>query len=315
MAKKTLALCIPAFKAGPHLPRLMASARLQDPPFDEIIVCVDACPDDTADVARSFGVTVLVNDTNMGCSASKNRALAAATADWVHFHDADDELLPSFTKEAGRWMNMVDSPDVVIMGFEFRNYETKNLIGISLVDDRELSRDPVRFSIEHKLPNFGIYQRASLLSVGAFDCNPRVLYNEDVAFHTKLAMAGLVFRASTEVTSINWMHSNSMSQQNEIKCLLAHVQVMNNVACKVGDLYPKEIAARYWAAATILAAHKEWGAADSALIEAKRLSGSPPKQISRIFKVLCSVSGVHLAFRIREYAIRILKPGLRFTGP
>jgi glycosyltransferase involved in cell wall biosynthesis len=102
MSRPTLALCVPAYCAEEHLPRLLATAREQVPPFDEIIVCVDASPDRTAEVAQQLGVKVLVNEQNLGCSMSKNRALTAATADWVHFHDADDVLLSGFTTEAHR---------------------------------------------------------------------------------------------------------------------------------------------------------------------------------------------------------------------
>jgi glycosyltransferase involved in cell wall biosynthesis len=309
--KSTIALCIPAYKAEGYIERLLESARIQDPPFDQIIVCVDASPDNTADVARSFGATVIVNDSNLGCSASKNLALAAATTEWVHFHDADDLLLPGFTTEAMKWMMLNDSPDAVIMGFEYRNYATNDLLATGLVNDAELATDPVLFSICKKLPNFGIYRRVSLLNVGGFDCDPSVLYNEDVAFHTKLALAGLRFRASNIVTSVNWLHGDSMSQNNQIKCLKAHCRVMFKVANVVGHKYPKEIATRFWTAATGLAAFQDWDAVDSAIDQARRLYKGMPTDISKTFFVLCRILGPHVAFRVRERAIRLFKPRLR----
>ncbi len=311
MAKPTIALCIPAYKAEEHLPRLLESAQRQDPPFDEIIVCVDASPDNTADVARSFGATVIVNDSNLGCSASKNRALKVASADWIHFHDADDLLLPGFTTEAFKWMTMDPAAEVVIMGFEYRDFESNQLLAVGLVDDATLATDPVRYSIQQKLPNFGIYQRSSLLKIGGFDCDPSVLYNEDVAFHTKLALAGFRFRASNEVTSINWLHGSSMSQNNQTKCLKAHCWVMQKVANAVGHKYPQEIATRFWIAATGLAANQDWEAADAALDRATRLHKSMPNDLSKAFAFLCRILGPHGAFRVRERAIRFFKPHLR----
>jgi glycosyltransferase involved in cell wall biosynthesis len=311
MSRPTLALCIPAYRAEEHLPRLLATARQQDPPFDEIIICVDASPDHTAEVARSWGVRVLVNDQNLGCSGSKNRALEAATSDWVHFHDADDELLPDFTAEAHHWMVMKDAPQVVIMGYEYRDFQTKALMVTGLVDDTELAADPISFSIRNKLPNFGIYQRKALLQIGGFDCDPSVLYNEDVAFHIKLAIKGFRFRASSKVTSTNWRYGNSMSAANQVNCLKAHHSVMIQVAASVGEKYPGEIAARLWAAATGLAAHLEWQGADSALNSARRLYPAVPAGQNPRFATVCRVIGPKLAFRVREYAIRAFKPRLR----
>ncbi len=311
MAKPTIALCIPAYKAEENLPRLLESARRQDPPFDEIIVCVDASPDNTADVAQSFGATVIVNESNLGCSASKNRALEAATADWIHFHDADDILLPGFTLEAMKWMTMDDPPDAVIMGFEYRDFASNELLATGLVNDAEIASDPIRFSICKKLPNFGIYQRSGLLKICGFDCDPAVLYNEDVAFHTKLALAGFRFRASNKVTSINWLHGNSMSQNNQIKCLKAHCCVMQKVAIAVGQKYPQEIASRFWLAATGLAANQDWEATNTAIDQARRLHKGMPSELSKAFAILCRILGPHLAFRVRERAIRLFKPHLR----
>jgi hypothetical protein len=314
MRPPTIALCIPAFQAEEHLPRLLASANEQSQAFDEIIVCDDASTDGTVDVAQAFGVTVIRNARNVGCSSSKNRALAAATSDWVHFHDADDELLPGFMADVATWTTTANPPDVVILGYEYRDYSTKELLCTGLASDEELRDDPVRYSIRHKLANFGLYKRDALVAAGGFDCDPAVLFNEDVAFHTKLALQGLRFRASQSITSINWRHSTSMSSANQVKCLLAHASVMRKVAAQVGTQYAPEIAERYWQTATGLGAFGEWAAMDAAIVEAERLMRQIPSAASRPFGLLCRTLGPRAAFRVREHAIRLLKPHLRRAG-
>src|SRR4051812_2001085 len=104
MNRPTLALCIPAYNAGAFLPRLLRSAAAQEIPFDEMLVHDDLSTDDTAAVARAYGARVIQSEVNVGCSAGKNRLLQASRCDWLHFHDADDELLPNFTLLASRWM-------------------------------------------------------------------------------------------------------------------------------------------------------------------------------------------------------------------
>lgn len=309
--RPTIALCIPAYRAEEHLPRLLDSAKLQNPPFDEIIVCVDASPDATADVARSFDVTVIENEINLGCSASKNQALRAATADWIHFHDADDILLPEFAREAHDWMSSDQPPDVVIMGYEYLDFRTGSHLATGLQDDTELASDPVGYAIRHKLPNFGIYQREKIVALGGFDQDPATLYNEDVAFHLKLAIGGLSFRASNKVTSINYRHEHSMSAVNATKCHLAHCEVMRRAAEKTGARYSAEIASRIWGAATGLACHQAWQDVDRALSLARQIHSEIPSGQSRAFARLCSVIGPPAAFRLRERMIRIFKPQLR----
>ena len=312
MAKPTIALCIPAYKAEEHLPRLLESARRQDPPFDEIIVCVDASPDNTADVARSFGATVIVNDSNLGCSASKNRALKVASADWIHFHDADDLLLPNFTKLATDWAAHSDCPDVVLFDFEYRDNTTGALIAVSNFSSAELKVDPIRYAILHQINPFcGLYRRSKLMEVGGYDTAPEILYNEDVAFHCKLALSGMSFGVEKECSIINYRIAGSMSQANQRKCMLAHCEVMRRTAEKTNGRYGAEIATRLWATATGLAANQDWEAADAALDRATRLYKGLPNDLSKAFAILCIILGPHLAFRVRECAIRLFKPHLR----
>ncbi len=306
-----LALCIPAYKAEEHLPRLMASVRAQTVGFDEVIVCVDASPDKTAEVARGLGATVLVNAVNQGCSASKNVALRAATAEWVHFHDADDLLMPHFVEDAQRWMTADAPHDAVMMGFEYVDFASGEKLGVGLQEDAFLQRDAVGYAIRHKLPNFGIYRREKLLEVGGFDADPGTLYNEDVAFHVKLALAGWRFRASQEVTSINYRHGGSMSGANALKCEVAHYEVMRRAAQVAEARHGPEIAARLWKAATNMAAMGAWPEARAALKAARVIfPGVPPRQ-GRGLSLLARVLGPVAAFRLREGFIRGCKPHLR----
>lgn len=311
-----LALCVAAYQAESFLPRLLESARKQSIPFDEIIVCDDASSDHTAEVARAFGATVLVNDVNAGCSVSKNRALEAASSEWVHFHDADDELFPNFNTLARRWMDAADTADVVLFDYEYRDYDTHELIGISAFDDSELRADPVRYAILNQINPFcGLYRRARLLEVGGWDIDPTVLYNEDVAFHCKLALAGFSFRAEKEVSIVNYRRGGSMSGANQLKCLQAHHAVMRKVAAATGMRYGKEIANRLWAVATGLATFGRWTEVDSALADARRLTPTIPEACTRDFALLCRLVGPRLAFRLREKLIRHTKPDLRLPLP
>lgn len=313
-SKPTLALCIPAYNAAAYLPRLLESAARQLVPFDEIIVCDDASGDKTVNTARSFGVVVLVNESNAGCSFSKNRTLEAATADWIHFHDADDELLPNFTTLAAAWMARIDAPDVVLFDYEYRDNETEQLLARSHFNDEELRRDPLRYAILNQINPFcGLYRRTRLVDVGGYDTDPKVLYNEDVAFHCKLALAGFSFRAEKELAIINYRIKASMSGANQVKCLRAHHAVMRKVAAVTGDCYRGEIASRLWAVATGLAAFERWDEVDEALACARRLAVGIPDTCPTKFAMLSRLLGPRLAFRVREKLIRLFKPELRIN--
>ena len=72
MSRPTLALCIPAYNATGFLGRLLAGARTQTVPFDEIWVYDDASTDGTAELAQKLGAQVVRGEANAGCSHGKN---------------------------------------------------------------------------------------------------------------------------------------------------------------------------------------------------------------------------------------------------
>ena len=197
MAEDSLAILIPAFNAAEFLPRLFRSIAAQTVPFDEIWVYDDCSTDNTFEVARSLGAQLVRGDVNRGCCYGKNVLTSRTRCKWVHFHDADDELLPGFVAKAHRWTSR-DEHDVVLFGFEHR-YEQGD-IEFSSFDHSELERDPLSFSITNPINSVcGLYRRAAVLRARGYDLNPRVLYHEDAAFHIRLAIAGLRFSCDEDV--------------------------------------------------------------------------------------------------------------------
>ncbi len=314
MTVNRLALLVPAYNAAGHLPRLLASAAAQTVPFDEIWVYDDASSDDTAAVAARLGARVVRGELNRGCSHGKNVLAQRTTCEWVHFHDADDALLPGFVAAAHEWMRQ-DAPDVVVFGYEEREPDTDRLLAVRRFDGDAIARDPVAFTIGTKIVSVvGMYRRERFLAAGGYDEDPLVLYNEDVAMHCRLALAGLAFAADPRVTVVNYIQTVSMSASNQVRCLQAHYHAMRKVAAATGTRYAAEIAHRLWITAAGAAAYLDWATADAAATLAVQLSGRRPSDGGRLFRLLCRL---HLpaALRIREALIRLCKPHLRRRHP
>lgn len=313
-ARPTLALCIPAYNAAWCLPRLLESARAQTVPFDEILVYDDCSTDDTAAVAERLGARVVRGDVNVGCSTGKNRLAEATSCDWIHFHDADDELKPDFVEKARVWMEQGEgAPDIVLFSYEERWDDTGELLGIRSFDDEALREDPIAYTIWQQInPFLGLYRRSAFLEAGGYDLDPNVLYNEDVAFHCKMARAGLTFRADPAVTVINHRVRDSMSQANGAKCARAHYHVLRKAAELSGEAYHGIVAEKLWKAAGVAGGFLDWETADAAVTLAIRLSGRRPSPSagSRAFRTVATVAP-RVALRLRERAVRTLRPHLR----
>jgi glycosyltransferase involved in cell wall biosynthesis len=307
----TLALLIPAYNAATYLPRLLASAQRQTRPFDEIWVYDDCSTDDTAAVAEAWGARVVRGAHNVGCSAGKNAVARRAGTRWVHFHDADDELRPDFVEKAQAWMER--PVDVVLFAYEERDDSTGQVLGVRQFSHDQLVRDPRFFAITEQINPFcGLYRLDACLRAGGYNEDPRVLYNEDVAFHIRLAFAGLRFAADPAVTVVNYRRAGSMSAANAHRCLLAQMAVLEDtLALPGGASYRAAIGAKLWHLAGLFAAEGDWRHADAAVTAAWRQNRLAPG--SRPFQVVGRVAP-RLALRLREAAIRLLRPHLRTRG-
>ncbi|MFQ3666839.1 MAG: glycosyltransferase family 2 protein, partial [Sphingomonadaceae bacterium] len=99
MPSPTVSVVIPTYNIAPTIERAVASALAQTHAPLEIL-CVDDCSQDAtrevlADLARRHPeVRVFHQEVNQGPSAARNRAIEAATGDWIAILDGDDAWRP-----------------------------------------------------------------------------------------------------------------------------------------------------------------------------------------------------------------------------
>lgn len=313
MTSPTIALCVPAYQAEALLPRLFASVRGQTVPFDETWVYDDASTDRTALVAARLGAEVVRGDRNLGCSAGKNALLTRVGTEFVHFHDADDELYPELVERAKVRLER-DSLDVLLFNHEQVDERTGRRMGLSDFDESAINDDPVRYALTNTINNCGVYRVARLREAGGFDDDPAVRFNEDRAFHLRLATRGLRFGAERYVGSRFNFRGSSMSSDNRAECCEAQLAVTMRFALENPSRYERELIALAWRDAACLSSFQRWEAADRAVRFATRLGGRVDPDASVLFGILCAF-GPCLALRVREWGIRLVKPGLRRGYP
>jgi len=88
-----VSVIIPVYNAEQFIGAALQSVLNQTEQRFEIIVVDDSSTDATAAVVQSFSdprIHLLTNETNLGVSASRNRAIKHASGDWIALLDADD---------------------------------------------------------------------------------------------------------------------------------------------------------------------------------------------------------------------------------
>ncbi|MEQ8688282.1 MAG: glycosyltransferase family A protein [Imperialibacter sp.] len=311
-SESSLALCIPAYNASKYLPTLLGSALKQTIPFDEILVYNDCSTDDTVGVAESFGAKVIKGDTNRGCTYGRKILAESTKCSWIHFHDADDDILPNFTSLAHKWMAMPEPPDVILFNYRWIDLATGDLLATTKFDSMRLEKDPILYSIQVQINPFcGLYHTDSFLSAGGPDLDPLVANNEDVAMHCKLARAGLKFSCDAEFGVINYRVPNSMSRKNAYYrdgvFSQYHVMRKNYEALKEKENAPVYMAAigeKLWQFARYSSWVSDWKLTGEIVALAVKCGVHYPVKESKIFQTLCKLSP-YFAVALREYINRI----------
>ncbi|MEN0057139.1 MAG: glycosyltransferase [Mucilaginibacter sp.] len=306
-----LALCIPAYNAEEYLSRLLTSAKSQNIQFDEILVYNDCSDDNTAKIAEEYGAILLNGKVNKGCSFGKNEMAKYTKCEWIHFHDADDDLMPDFTELVHNWIkNYGNRYEVLLLNYKYVDFATKQVLGFGNYNVTELHKDALRYAINNKIVNFGVYNKAAFLKAGGFDLDEYVLYNEDNAFHQHLGKQGYRFDYLPEITCINYRYNKSMSSSNSLKCAIANYYVLAKTATSHGSKYPFELSKQLWICVDMLAAHQCWIYVRKALVLSEKLGNTYNQPGNFIFKVIVKANPFW-AIWLREKIIRTFKPYLR----
>ncbi|MDQ3059892.1 MAG: glycosyltransferase family 2 protein [Pseudomonadota bacterium] len=76
---------------------------------DEVVVLDSGSTDDTLQLARAMGASVSTSPDWPGFGAQKNRALDAASCEWVFSIDADERVTPELAQEIQRQLSQIPS--------------------------------------------------------------------------------------------------------------------------------------------------------------------------------------------------------------
>lgn len=100
MSSKKFSVIVPLYNKREDIGATISSILAQSLPPHEIVVVDDGSTDGSAEVVRGFSSPIirLIEQTNAGECAARNRAIAEATGDYMALLDADDTWNPDYLK-------------------------------------------------------------------------------------------------------------------------------------------------------------------------------------------------------------------------
>lgn len=293
-------LLVPCHNAAAYLPRLFATVAAQTRPFDEVICYDDASTDDTAAVAARLGARVIRGEQNRGPAHARNNLWRASTADWVHFHDADDLLEPAYYERVSGLAN--DTIDVVICSARWIRESDGSTEMEWRYSGAELRAAPLDYLLSHPVGGInGYYRRSVLERIGGYDESLRIW--EDADLHVRLAAAAARFAVAEEilVTAIRRHGSISTPEAENWRCRL---RALERYAGTLPATSRPALLAEIDAAARKLLHAGDPASARDAVALSRSLGGNPPASANLLIRFTRTAVGPLAALRLQNLARR-----------
>jgi glycosyltransferase involved in cell wall biosynthesis len=283
MNAPSVALLIPCYNAALHLPRLIESVRSSSRPFSRILCYDDGSTDNTVSVARRLGIEILAGQTNRGVAHARNRLAAAVDDPWIHFHDADDLLAPSYLARLSPHCH--DGYDVVSCDADWLDEATRAPILRWRYDHDALTRAPLAHLLVNAMGlNNSVIRRATWNSIGG--CDESLEMWEDADIHIRLAQAGARFCHVPEVLTYSLRRANSFSHDYH-RSWINRLAALERYASDPGaEKIASSLAQEAERAAGELAFFDDRRRALQAIALCRRFGGRPPTSEHTLLKFL-----------------------------
>ena len=157
-----ISVVIPAYKAEHYLPRCLESVCQQTLQPAEVIVVDDGSPDNSGEVARKLGATV-VTRPNGGLSAARNTGIQNASGDWIALLDADDLWAPEKLEAQAA----IAGADTVLVYTGIAMFDDQGQRNISPAVSPSRAKEMLRYR-NPITPSSVIARREALLQHGGF---------------------------------------------------------------------------------------------------------------------------------------------------
>ncbi len=209
VTRPTLSVLIAYFNERELLRECLESLLAQDVLPDEIIVFdngSDASPEPY--IPQDKGIRLLRDHPNRGPAYAHNRLLAAATGDYIHFHDSDDLFAPGWIRRVQETIEQAGVDAVFTDAMLYRGSEpvagSRYAAYLSHAE-----QDWVRFCIEAS-PMMGLstVRREWALRLGFREA---LRISDDTDFHIRLAASGAWIAALPEPLLIHRIRADGWS--------------------------------------------------------------------------------------------------------
>jgi glycosyltransferase involved in cell wall biosynthesis len=283
--KPTTALLIPCYNAEGYLQKLSQQVDALRPGFNEVVIVDDCSTDGTVAKARSLGFDIKPLATNRGPGGARNAAAKMATAEWIHFLDADDETAPDYLAKV---LPMTGNDvDVVLCSCDFVDEVSREVVMKWRFEDALFSSEPLKGCIRTGVNTPSSFiRRSKFEEIGGFNEEQRCW--EDGDMHLRLALAGARFRTIPDVLSFGIRHQRGTSG-SELYCHRCRLAFLEHYLAYVPQIPAPDLLAEVLLNARNLLLEGDRDNASRALDLAGRLGWKGPESKNAMLAALAMI--------------------------
>jgi glycosyltransferase involved in cell wall biosynthesis len=199
-----ISVVIPAWNAACYIGDAIDSVLSQSVQPGEVIVVNDGSTDDTAARVRKFGARIaLIEQSNAGAAAARNRGIAEARGDAVALLDADDLMAPHRLERQGALL-MHDPDCAIALGKQltFRSEQERLALGSGTFNPHSVRAGYV--------PSAAMLRAGAFALVGPFD--PSLRIGDFLEWIRRAQSRGAPIRQMEEVVAYRRLHEDSLSR-------------------------------------------------------------------------------------------------------
>ena len=135
MNNLSVSIIIPVYNGSLLLERCLNSVYNQEGNFDlDVIVIDDGSTDDSVEIAKKYNKNIiLLQQSNQGPAAARNKGIEASTGKYFAFLDADDYWKPTFLRETVSFLENNNNAIAVSVGQIHKTHANKETISPSVL--------------------------------------------------------------------------------------------------------------------------------------------------------------------------------------
>ena len=229
-----ISFIVPVYNVERYLPTCLDSIINQELDKDdfEIIIVEDCSTDGSLQICKDYSckyenIILIENDKNIGLGLTRNKGMACAKGEYVHFVDSDDYLFPNSIHELLSLDLIKYSPDMI----KFNFCETTNVsYGVNKIIYKGNYNECCSLS-----PGFSVwlywFKRTFLIENNLYSTDKRTA--QDAIFtYSALSLNPFIIVVSTIVYYYR-QHSGQVSANKDISyvnCLFEVVNIIKNIS-------------------------------------------------------------------------------------